>query len=142
MIPRLGRATMRLMPRLVRVATLLTAIAAATAARAEPGEKPLAEALFQAGRDLLEQDRIPEACAKFAASMKVEPKTGTLFNLATCHEREGRTASAWAEFVEAEAIAERTSDGERVAFAKEHRASLEKKLSRVVIVMSSRATLT
>jgi hypothetical protein len=101
----------------------------------KPTDKPLAEALFQDGRELVEQGRIAEGCAKFAASQHVEPKLGTLLNLATCHETEGRTASAWAEFVEARAQAERNHQPERVAFAREHVEALEKRLSKIVIAV-------
>lgn len=103
------------------------------AARAAPGDKQLAEALFQDGRDLVEKGQFAEACTKFAASQRVEPKLGTLLNLATCHEHEGKTATAWAEFVEAAARAERAEDTERVSFAHEHAADLEKRLARIVI---------
>ena len=113
--------------------------AARAAPRAAPGDKQLAEALFQDGRDLLEKGQYTEACAKFAASQRVEPKLGTLLNLATCHEHEGQTATAWAEFVEAAARAERAEDTERVAFAHEHAANLEKQLARIVIASDAEA---
>jgi hypothetical protein len=114
---------------------LLSARIASAQPSDTPTDKPLAEALFQDGRDLVAQGRIAEGCAKFAASQYVEPKLGTLLNLATCHETEGRTASAWADFAEARAQAERNRQPERVAFAREHIEALEKRLSKIVIAV-------
>jgi hypothetical protein len=62
-----------------------------------------------------------------------------LLNLAVCHEREGRTASAWAEFREAGAMAERDQRADRVELAAEHARALEGKLSRLSIVVAREA---
>jgi hypothetical protein len=97
--------------------------------------KALAEALFRDGRALLEQGRTDEACKKFASSYRIEHKLGTLLNLATCHEAQGKIATAWAEFTEAAVQAERTNQPERQAFAREHADALYKRLSRVSIVL-------
>jgi hypothetical protein len=102
-------------------------------ALAQGEAKPLAEALFQHGRDLLAGRHVAEACAKFAMSQRVEPKLGTLLNLATCHETLGKTASAWAEFTEAAVQASRANQPEREQFATEHASALSPRLSRVAI---------
>lgn len=100
---------------------------------AGPQEKQLAEALFRDARQLLEQNRTREACVKFEESQRLEPKIGTLLNLAVCHERLGRTASAWAEFVQAQEEARRSDMQEREEFARTHAQTLEPRLSRLVI---------
>ncbi|HEU4412050.1 MAG TPA: hypothetical protein VFS43_42810 [Polyangiaceae bacterium] len=91
----------------------------------------LAEDLFRRGRTLMGQNRVAEACAKFTDSHRLDPKLGTLLNLAVCHEKEGKTASAWAEFVEAASQASRSGQSERSRFARTKAQELEKRLVRV-----------
>jgi hypothetical protein len=88
-----------------------------------------AEALFQQGRSLLAEGKTAEACGRFAESQKLEPKLGTLLNLATCHEQLGLHATAWAEFTSAATLARREGQAERETFAREHVAALEAKMS-------------
>jgi hypothetical protein len=91
----------------------------------------LAEELFRQGRALMKQNRIAEACPKFTDSQHLDPKLGTLLNLAVCHEKEGKTASAWAEYVEGASRAARTGQPERARFARAKAQELEKVLVRV-----------
>jgi serine/threonine-protein kinase len=95
----------------------------------------MAEALFQEGRKLVEQKRYAEACPKFAESQKLDPGIGTLLNLATCHELEGKTATAWSEFTQVLGFAERESRPDAQQFAKSHLAALTPKLAKFVIVV-------
>jgi hypothetical protein len=121
-----------------KIALALAAVLAFSpqAARAQQSST-IAEALFQEAQKLLEAGKIKEACEKFAASQKVEPATGTLLNLAACHEKEGRTATAWTEYSEALAQAQRAGDKQREAYAKRKIETLEKQLHRVVIEILS-----
>lgn len=96
-------------------------------------DKALSEQLFRDAKKLLDAGQIPEACAKFAESHRLEAKLGTLLNLAACHEKEGKTASAWAEFQEGLRIAKKQGEQDRVDFAQEKIGELEKRLSRVAI---------
>lgn len=64
-------------------------------------DSALAETLFRDGRKLLEGGEVDAACSKLESSQKLDAKVSTLLNLAACHELQGRTASAWAEFLEA-----------------------------------------
>src|SRR5262249_18506399 len=59
---------------------------------------PAAEAMFQEGKRLLSEGQTAEACARFASSFAIEASSGTLLNLALCHETQGKTATAWAEY--------------------------------------------
>ncbi len=112
---------------------LLVRTARAADASAENGA--LASALFEEGRKLMEQGRVPEACQKFEESERLDPGGGTLLNLAACHEREGRTASAWTEFGEALAQARRDGREDRARVALQRIAALEPKLPRVTITV-------
>jgi hypothetical protein len=66
---------------------------------------PVAEALFQEGLALYEAQRFDESCRVLASSFARERKSGTLVVLASCHERLGRIATAWAEYKEAATLA-------------------------------------
>jgi hypothetical protein len=108
----------------------------------EPAQTPggtdtrvLAEALFAAGRDLMKDGRIDEACEKFSESYRLDRAAGTLLNLAVCHKTQGRVASAWGEF--RQAIAEARKDGrpDREALASEEVAKLEPDLPSLSIAV-------
>ncbi|MGK4004260.1 hypothetical protein WMF31_16620 [Sorangium sp. So ce1036] len=103
--------------------------------RAEPtaADKALAEGLFQDGKRLMDEGRLQEACAKLAESQRVDPTVGTLLNLAVCHEKEGKTASAWAEFKEGSSLAASLGQQDRAEFAAKRAADLEARLTRLVL---------
>lgn len=81
--------------------------------------------------------RFAEACEKFESSQSLDPAVGTLMNLADCNERITRTASAWAQFREAAALAERSNDGRRARAAAQRASALEPKLARLRIVTTA-----
>ncbi len=103
------------------------------AATASTSASDRAEKLFHEGEELFDARSFTEACAKFAANHDLDPKLGTLLNLAFCHESEGRTARARAEFDEALMWAVQKGQRDREQFAREHLASLEKRLSYLVL---------
>lgn len=126
---------------LALTATAVVSLVASTASAQQAPQptdqdKALAAKLFDEGHALLEQDRVPEACRKLEESWRLDPQPGgTILNLAACHEREGRLASAMAEFREARALAERGGRSDRVAFADDHLKAIEPKLSMLVVVV-------
>ena len=97
--------------------------------------RALAETLFFTGRGLMEGGRTAQACQKFAESYRLDAAAGTLLNLAVCHEKEGKIASAWGEFRQALAEAKRSNRPEREQLAKDAIARLEPDLPFVTIVV-------
>jgi tetratricopeptide (TPR) repeat protein len=90
-----------------------------------------ADELFRQGQALLQGGRLPEACARLGDSLRLDPALGTLLNLALCHEREGRLATAHREYAVAAMWAGQRRERDRERFAKERVDALEGRLSKV-----------
>jgi hypothetical protein len=108
---------------------------AGTARAATPEEQRLAQALFDDGRRLMEEERFAEACPKLAESQRLDPGGGTLLNLAICYEGEGKLATANLQF--AEALREAIRDGrkDREEIARQRLAEIERSVPRVTVVV-------
>jgi hypothetical protein len=113
------------------VLVMLTAASGAGAQSSE--QKALAESLFEEGRALLVKNDYAGACGKLAESQKLDPSIGTALYLGACYEKAGKTASAWASFLEAHDIAERQGDAKRSALAQQRAHALEPVLSKLVV---------
>jgi tetratricopeptide (TPR) repeat protein len=100
------------------------------------GGKAAAEALFREAAELMAAGNLSEACAKYQASQELDPALGTLLRLADCYDRVGKSASAWALFVEAEVAATRAEQPERAEIAATRAADLKDRLSLVKLVVS------
>lgn len=96
-----------------------------------------AEALFREARQLVAQGHYAEACPKFAASQRLDPGYGTLYNLGECLVHQGKTASAWAAFQEAAALAQTSGQADRQAKAARAATALEGKLQRIVVSVAA-----
>lgn len=59
---------------------------------------PVAQALFQDGRDLVEKGQWDAGCTKFEASMLLYPAASTLLNIARCYEHKQKWATAWSAY--------------------------------------------
>lgn len=93
-----------------------------------------AEALFREGRTLIKQGKLDAGCDKLAASEKLDSSVGTLLNLGDCREKQGRTATAWAAFRKAEALAKREgNDKKRQREAGKRADKLEGSLAQITI---------
>jgi hypothetical protein len=86
----------------IGTAAVLAAAIALTPLRAHAGSGDAASAqvLFEEGLGLMDKGRYAEACPKLEASQKLDPGSGTQYQLAQCYEKTGRLASAWALYVE------------------------------------------
>lgn len=103
--------------------------------RTQNGDQAAADQLFREGRQLMDEKKYPEACARFEASQQMGPAIGTLLNLAVCHEAEGRIATAWGEFAQVLAAARREGHKEREEFARTHQKNLEPRLPRLTVLV-------
>lgn len=99
------------------------------AAGAVARDPAAAEALFRAGRELLQAGRFDEAFAKFEESYRLDPTAGALFNQAECRYRQGKTASAWALFQQAATLADVQGKPDIYELALQRQRELEPNLS-------------
>ncbi len=120
------------------VAALASTLALLTGTAAFAQDPAAGEALFNQATALLGEGRTDEACAAFAASYKADATLGTLLNLANCHQKQGKLATAWAEFREVERKAAGAGQTERSTVAKGLADELERRLPRIRIRVAER----
>jgi hypothetical protein len=117
-----------------RVLGPLAACALSSApAYSQTSSKVAAEALFEDGRQLMIEGKYADACPKFAASERLDPSSSTLLNLASCYERQGRIASAWATYKEAASSANAAGRSDYLIAAERHASALEPNLAKLTL---------
>jgi hypothetical protein len=97
-------------------------------ANAQSGAAELARKRFEEGRQLMSEQNLAEACAKFAESDRVSPNGSAVMNLADCLEKRSQWEEAHAKFLEA---AQRAANAQRPdieAVARERAKKLESHL--------------
>jgi hypothetical protein len=92
-----------------------------------------ARALFQQGRDAMQEGRADEACARFRESLGLSRSIGALLNLGLCHRAAGRLATALGYFREAEQLSKQQGDTERGAKAAADALQLEDLVGRLTV---------
>jgi hypothetical protein len=108
---------------------MTAAALAASPASGQPSKGKRAEAIFREGREAAAKGDMKTACAKFEESVSLARAPGPILNLADCEEKRGQLVSAakrWAEGIELLGARD-----ERMAFAKERAAALDKRLPRL-----------
>jgi hypothetical protein len=118
---------------LARCTVQLIATLVVSQAHAQGGNTVAAEALFEDGRTLFEAGQYTEGCPKLAESYRLDPATGTLLALALCREGEGKLATAWAKFKDAEGRAKQEGREDRATIASERAAALRPRLSSLAV---------
>lgn len=121
---------------LVLMTTVVLRVMGPAPARADTSS--LAESLFQQGVAAMDRGDLAHACDMLAESQRLDPGGGTLLNLAVCHERAGRLATAWARYIEALGVARRDKREDRAVLAEEHIRLLEPRLPRLTLVLAER----
>jgi hypothetical protein len=122
--------------RALPLAALLALASLAPPALARDPEAAAADAMFTEARRLLAEGDVKAACPKFAESYRLDPALGSLLNLAACHEKEGRVATAWSEYRDAEAQAIKAKDDKRAAYSKKQAAAIEPRVPRLAIAVT------
>ena len=84
-----------------------------------------AEALFESGLADMEAGRYQKGCTALAESQRLDPRTGTLFTLATCEERWGRIATAVIRFEDFILLYERLPEDRRATHAARYKVAVE-----------------
>lgn len=133
------------MRRSILLLTTALALGAATAEAqpAAPAHDPAAaEVLFRAALDALDKGDWDVACAKFSASMSLDPAASTLVNVAKCHDHEGKLTVAWAELNRALTLSGDIAGQQRKADLDQYTrgllAALEPRLPKLTIVVRER----
>jgi hypothetical protein len=121
---------------LASVGVLLFA-SAAPAAEATSQDKASAEAMFQDAMKLMADKQYAGACPKLEESQRLDPGMGTQFRLAECYAAVGRTASAWANYLEVADFAKNAGQADRERVARERASSIEGSLSRLTITVTA-----
>jgi serine/threonine-protein kinase len=110
------------------------------AAASDVDATALAETLFQEGLKRMDAGETHQACEKFEQSNRVQSSLGTMYYLADCYEQEGRTASAWAVFVDVAQRARAQGQDAKAQKARDRADSLEKRLVHLTIIVDAPAT--
>ncbi len=117
-------------------APLKPGASSSVSAPAAPIDAVRAEALLDEGMGLLGKGSLNEACAKLEESYRLHERGDTLLNLAECHTRQGKTATAWAEFDKAIQIGLSVKFKEAIEVAKQRRDMLAEKLSSLTVAVA------
>ncbi len=119
------------------VATLGCAMSLAVTARAlaagTPADAAAAQGLFDESKKLLAAKQYAAACPKLEESDRLDPSPATEFYLADCYEQVGRTASAWALFLQVASASKAAGRAEREQFARSRADALAPTLSRLIV---------
>ena len=123
--------------RRARLCLFLSALSAATLAPLASAHAADAEALLKEGKKLVTEKKYDEACPKIAESYKLAPSPATLLDLALCHEKQGKLATAWGEMLDAETDARKAARADIETRARANSKALEPKLPRVTVTVAA-----
>lgn len=88
---------------------------------------------FDEGRAAIKAGDLETACKAFEQSYTLEPALGSLLNLASCLEKQGKLVASFVRYNDAIAWAQRTHEAEREAFARTHAQDLKARVSWLAI---------
>jgi tetratricopeptide (TPR) repeat protein len=114
----------------------LTLLLLCAVAYAQPKNK--STELFEQGRALAAAGKLPEACAKFEESYKLDRAPGTALNWGDCFEKLGQLRRAWQMFDAAAKDFTRDNDG-RAPYAKQRADAVAPKLAAITVRVANPA---
>lgn len=124
-------------------AVMAVSLAGLSAARGEPqgkGGDAAAQSLYAEATQAMDKGDYAAACPKLEEVVRLAPEgIGAKLTLASCYERAGRLATAWAMFTLAEAAAKVAGQEERRKKASARAQALSPKLARLTIQVSGAA---
>lgn len=100
-----------------------------------PAQLVEADRLFEDGRKLAKDQRLDDACQRFARSDAIKRTFGTAVNLGDCADRDGHPGAASALYDEAGALAQRTGNAAQLKFARDRGAAVAPKLCTLVLTI-------
>ena len=101
-----------------------------------------AAAFFARGLEHMEAGRYDKGCPALGESYRLDPRPGTLFTLAECEAKRGRTASALARYDEYLTLFaglpadKRAKQGDRETIAKTQKSALEREVPKLTLVLA------
>lgn len=114
-------------------AVLVASAVSVAGAGVAHADEPQAEALLKDGKKLMGAGKLGEACPKLEESQKLDPKSTTLLEVAICHEKQGKIATAWSEYIDVEGQARKEGKGKLEGDARARSKKLDPKLPRLTI---------
>lgn len=121
------------------LALAISSIAGSAGAQPSEADKAVAQALFDAARQLTAAKRFAEACPKFSESQRLDPSIGTQYYLADCLEQIGRLAAAHTHFLEAAAGARAGGQKDREEFARKRADAIKPRIPKLTVMVSDEA---
>lgn len=92
------------------------------------------EQLFLEGRRLRQEGNCTDALSKFTESFRLDPRSGTMLNIAECSLTLGRIATAWAQFGKVQTLAHGQGSNDHLTYATRRIAEIEPKLSWLTVI--------
>lgn len=116
---------------------VLTVVVMSVAVPCHADDRVTAKALFDEGRQLMDQGKFDQACEKLAESYKLSGGVGAQFNLAKCNEKRGHWASAWSHYREVAQKTDLAGQKRRSREADKRVQALEPRLTKLLIEVSA-----
>jgi hypothetical protein len=98
-----------------------------------------ADALAEEGAKLMARGEYEKGCSKYEESARLDQSPARLLTLASCHERRGKVATAWATLSEAAELAEARGEPKKAALARESQKRLAPHIGRLKVIVPDEA---